>query len=172
MSFLYVSNVNLHDRFDQIGLQMDNGSYAVLRKGHTYDLSASELARARKYVVMTDSSLSPEAPGTGNAGSSGSGFSFVATNSELSPPSSGHPVVLVLSDSAASGGTTLRYWDGNTWSLISGGASGNVETYVWDATAGEYVLLNRTVRTFVGPTNPPDVGWTMQDTDVWDPTGS
>jgi hypothetical protein len=53
MAYIYSSNVDPLARFDQIEIQLDNGSTAILEQGKAYDLSSAELARARRYVVMT-----------------------------------------------------------------------------------------------------------------------
>jgi hypothetical protein len=55
MSYLYASNLDSLDRRSQLEIQLDNGTSAILRKGHFYELSSTELARARQYIVLTSS---------------------------------------------------------------------------------------------------------------------
>jgi hypothetical protein len=57
MAFLYVSNLDPTSRLDQLEIQLDNGSTAILRRGHSYDLTVNELARARRYVVMSSTGV-------------------------------------------------------------------------------------------------------------------
>jgi hypothetical protein len=58
VSYLYKSNLDPLDRRDQLEIQLDSGSSALLRRGHYYDLSLNELTRARQYAVMELSSES------------------------------------------------------------------------------------------------------------------
>ena len=60
MSYLYASNIDPLDRRTQLEIQLDNGTTAVLRMGHFYELTAGELARARRYIVLTASTTSPD----------------------------------------------------------------------------------------------------------------
>lgn len=60
MSYLYASNIDTLDRRTQLEIQLDNGSTALLRMGHFYDLTTSELARARQFIVLTSSSNTPD----------------------------------------------------------------------------------------------------------------
>lgn len=53
--YTYVSNVSPSDGFDRVDIALDNGQKATIRKGNSYDLSATEVARARRYVVMVSS---------------------------------------------------------------------------------------------------------------------
>jgi hypothetical protein len=53
MSYLYFANLDPSDRLNQLEIQLDNGTTAILRLGHSYDLTANELARARRYAVLT-----------------------------------------------------------------------------------------------------------------------
>lgn len=53
MAYLYARNNNPAEGFGQIEIQMDTGATAILEIGKWYVLSATEVARARKYVVMT-----------------------------------------------------------------------------------------------------------------------
>jgi hypothetical protein len=57
MAYLYSENLDPRARFDQLELQLDDGTTAILRQGHTYDLTGTEVTRARKYVVMTSASV-------------------------------------------------------------------------------------------------------------------
>jgi hypothetical protein len=64
-SYLYSQNVSARDRFTQIELQLDNGKVATLRQGNAYDLTATEVARARSFVTMVPSGSArrrPESP--------------------------------------------------------------------------------------------------------------
>jgi hypothetical protein len=55
MSFVYVSNISPSDRFTRLSFQLDDGATAVIRQGESYDLSATEVARASRYVVLAAS---------------------------------------------------------------------------------------------------------------------
>lgn len=55
MSYFYQANLNPFDRFDKLTFQRDNGTTAIIQKGFYYDLTASEVARARKYVNLVNS---------------------------------------------------------------------------------------------------------------------
>jgi hypothetical protein len=55
-SYLYAANVSPQDRFDQIQIQLDNGSTGTLVMGQAYDLSPAEFARAARFIVLTPSS--------------------------------------------------------------------------------------------------------------------
>lgn len=57
MSYYYAGNLDSFNRLDQIEIQLDNGDTAILRKGHYYDLTAGELARARQYITLTSSTV-------------------------------------------------------------------------------------------------------------------
>jgi hypothetical protein len=61
-SYTYVSNVSPSDGFDRIDIPLDNGQKTTIRRGSSYDLSATEVARARRYVVMapTSSGAAPD----------------------------------------------------------------------------------------------------------------
>ena len=52
MAYLYSSNVNPKDRFQRLELQLDSGETIVLLMGRAYDLTASEVARARRFIVL------------------------------------------------------------------------------------------------------------------------
>jgi hypothetical protein len=159
MSYLYSENVSPQDRFDQISIQMDNGSTATLRRGHVYDLTSTELSRAGQYIVLVSSDGTSEPP-DGAPTVSGNGVNYVATNADLPPSAIGHPVVLVLEDSSALDGAgnpqaTLRYWSGTDWRLLGLSGGGAVasdfiditlvgspltgQTIVWDAANSRFV---------------------------------
>jgi hypothetical protein len=55
MSYLYAANIDPFDRSSQLEIMLDNGTSAILRLGHFYDLTANELARASQYIVLTPS---------------------------------------------------------------------------------------------------------------------
>lgn len=59
-SYLYVENLDPHDRFDQLELQLDSGDTAILRRGHRYALSATELRRARQFIVLVETETPPD----------------------------------------------------------------------------------------------------------------
>jgi hypothetical protein len=61
-AYTYVSNVSPRDRFDQLVLQMDNGSSASINKGGSYNLSATELERASRFVVMQPAGATDSTP--------------------------------------------------------------------------------------------------------------
>lgn len=77
MPYLYVANNDTANRFDQITIQADNGSLLLLRMGRSYNLSEGELARARRFVVLTDSSQPPEPADSGGGGGIGN---LIVTN--------------------------------------------------------------------------------------------
>jgi hypothetical protein len=52
MAYLYLNNIDPHDRSDQVEIQMSDGRTAILQRGEYYDLTADELARARQYIVL------------------------------------------------------------------------------------------------------------------------
>jgi hypothetical protein len=56
MAYLYASNIDPLDRRTQLEIQLDSGDSALLRMGHFYDLTAGELQRARRYIVLDASS--------------------------------------------------------------------------------------------------------------------
>lgn len=86
MSYLYVANNDTSNRFDQITIEGDSGALILLRKGHVYDLSPTEVAKARNFVVLVDSS---QAPDPIDSGGSASGGGVIVT-----PPSSPAPSVV------------------------------------------------------------------------------
>lgn len=90
MSYLYVANNDTANRFDQITIQADNGSLLLLRMGRAYNLSEGELARARRFVVLTDSSQPPEPVDSG--GGSGSGNLIVTNVGDAIPSPVGQAV--------------------------------------------------------------------------------
>jgi hypothetical protein len=123
MSLTYVSNASPQDRFEQITIVLDSGLPGTLVKGFSYDLTPSEAARARQYVVLVDSAATPEPPPDGGQ-SYGSWKAPIATADDL--PASGNTagdVRLVLSDATVSG-ALLRYWDGGAWQPLAGGSGG------------------------------------------------
>lgn len=61
-TYLYKNNVSPRDGFDLIDLQLDNGSTAVIRRGGVYELTANEVARASRFIVLTQSSAPVEQP--------------------------------------------------------------------------------------------------------------
>jgi hypothetical protein len=62
MPYVYASNLDPQNSFDQIEIQLDSGDTAILRQGHSYDLTAGELRRARAYIVLVASSDPAEEP--------------------------------------------------------------------------------------------------------------
>jgi hypothetical protein len=127
LNYLYASNVSPADRFDQLSLLMDNGATQTLKKGLVYTLSTSERARASRYIVLSETVLVPEPyPASQTSGN----IPWVQTDGDLVSASSGHPVVLVLADSGASGGAALRYWDGDSWELLSGSGGAPVGDFI------------------------------------------
>jgi hypothetical protein len=69
MIFRYADNVSKEDRFDQINLTLDNGQVATLARGKSYDLTANELFRASKHIVLV--------PDTGVPAESASKLSYL-----------------------------------------------------------------------------------------------
>lgn len=90
MSYLYLENVDPRDRFSQLSLLRDNGSLLTLTRGRPYDLSMAELDRARRFVVMIDSTSLPADNGGGGTPSSGSNNVIVTLSSESDPNPSGY----------------------------------------------------------------------------------
>jgi hypothetical protein len=145
-SYLYASNVSPRDSFNRIDLQRDDGTKLTLRRGGAYDLTSNELARARRYIVLTSTS-----------------------NVTTDVPSVQYlPVKGVLSNG------DVPVWSESEGAFVPGvgGGGGNSQTWIWDSIAEAYVLTELPVRTFVGPTDPVDVGLTMREGDVWNPTGA
>lgn len=60
--YTYQSNLLSTDRFDQLVILLDSGQALLLKKGETYDLSASELNRAASKVLMVPASGSAATP--------------------------------------------------------------------------------------------------------------
>lgn len=67
MAYRYENNVSPADRFDKLELQLDNGSTVVLQRGKSYDLTASELARASRFIVLTSTADPADADPVGIA---------------------------------------------------------------------------------------------------------
>lgn len=67
MSYYYQSNLDPADRFDKLEFQLDNGDTISIRKGFYYDLTANEVARARRYVILVDSAAPADATPQGIA---------------------------------------------------------------------------------------------------------
>jgi hypothetical protein len=61
-AYLYATNVSPRDRFEQLEIQMDNGSTAVINRGSAYSLSANEVVRARRFVVLLDAATVTATP--------------------------------------------------------------------------------------------------------------
>src|SRR4051812_41774914 len=59
MPYTYTENVSPQDRFEQVAIQLDNGDSAVIKKGVAYQLTATEVTRASRYVVMVFTSGAP-----------------------------------------------------------------------------------------------------------------
>lgn len=52
-AYLYADNVSPRDRFNQLALRMDNGSETILLRGRAYTLTATEVARASRFIVLS-----------------------------------------------------------------------------------------------------------------------
>lgn len=50
--YLYHSNLSLQERIDQLEIQRDDGSSVILTRGHRYELTDAEIARARRFAVF------------------------------------------------------------------------------------------------------------------------
>lgn len=73
MSYLYLRNNSPLERFTRIEIAADGGDDLTLEMGKAYDLSTTELARARVYVEMISSTEPPsDAGGSTPSGGSGS----------------------------------------------------------------------------------------------------
>lgn len=71
MAYLYESNISATDRFDRLQIRRDDGSTAIIRRGHSYDLTAAEADRVRRFAVLTSTASADEDPvNTGGGGSS------------------------------------------------------------------------------------------------------
>lgn len=62
MPYVYVKNNSPRDRFQKIAIQMDNGETSVIEMGLAYDLTANEVARASRYVVLESGSVTSTEP--------------------------------------------------------------------------------------------------------------
>jgi hypothetical protein len=51
-AFLYKDNVSPKDRFNKIELQLDSGSTAIIERGKSYELSATEITRVQRFIVL------------------------------------------------------------------------------------------------------------------------
>lgn len=81
MPYRYVENIDVHNRYSQVIIALDNGSNAILHQGGVYNLSSSELARARRYIVLADSDIVPEPfPDPGGGGSGGGSVLITEAN--------------------------------------------------------------------------------------------
>jgi hypothetical protein len=148
MAYLYASNVSPRDGFSQIDLQMDNGRKLTMRLGGVYDLSATELVRARRYIVLTSSS----SPSINNS------VQYL-------------PVKGVLNDG------DVPVWDESEGAFIpgtgggggGGGGGSSSATYVWNDATSQYEL-KADAKSYVGPVPPPSVGITMEFGDTFTPS--
>jgi hypothetical protein len=61
-AYLYADNVSPRDRFTQLELQLDSGTAAVIHRGRSYDLSATEASRATRFIVLTPVSSADAVP--------------------------------------------------------------------------------------------------------------
>jgi hypothetical protein len=158
MSYVYVANISLRDRFDRVQLQLDNGSSAIIVQGSAYNLSATELERARRFVVMLDSTNVPVQP---------------IVTERL-------PVVGTLSDGQ------VPIWDSSLAAFVpgtvsggGGGGGGNTNTLIWDDATSNYVPAELRTdtslpRNFNGPTDPSTIPSIVGPVfgDIWNPTTS
>lgn len=91
------------------------------------------------------------------------------------------PVTATLNDgSIASGGSVvlpgsqlLISADRSAVDVIAAPATtqiGGASVYLWDEDSEQYVLSDQPARTFVGPTDPADAGFTLNAGDAWEPT--
>jgi hypothetical protein len=143
-SYLYSQNVSARDRFTQIELQLDNGKVATLRQGNAYDLTATEVARARSFVTMVPSGSAP-AP---------SGVAYLPIRGDLSDGD-------------------VPVWDSSIGAFVpgaGGGSGGGNQVMVWNSTTSQYEAAP-SAREFRGPNNPAtEPGITMGFADTWEPT--
>lgn len=151
--YTYVSNVSPSDGFDRIDILLDNGQKTTIRRGSSYDLSANEVARARRYVVMASSTdgVTPEP------------VSYLPIKGSMA---NGQVPVWSEADAAfvpGSGGG-------------GGGGSGNARVLLWNSSTSAYEpteWLDDTSepREFRGPNDPSSIGSiTLAFGDVWTPT--
>jgi hypothetical protein len=150
--YTYVSNVSPSDGFDRIDILLDNGQKTTIRRGSSYDLSANEVARARRYAVMVSSTdgVAPEL------------VSYLPIKGSMA---NGQVPVWSEADAAfvpGSGG--------------GGTGDGNAKVLRWDGTAGAYDHPEwwgdtSEPREFRGPNDPStEAGITMGFADTWEPT--
>lgn len=139
MSYHYQSNVSPRDRYEFIEIQLDNGSTVALQRGSRYNLSETEVARARRYAVMI---------------LSGS-------------PADSEPKLLVklpLVGTPVDG--EVPVWSTAYGAFIPGQASsvtGTDVVMVWNAQEGNYDPAEARgdtsqPRVFIGPTDPSSIG--------------
>jgi hypothetical protein len=152
--YTYVSNVSPSDGFDRIDIPLDNGQKTTIRRGSSYDLTATEFARARKYVVMVSSS----------AGVAPVAVSYLPIKGDLSDGQ-------------------VPVWDSSEGAFVpgaggggGGGGDSNTRTLTWDDDTDafdhpEWWADTSVPRQFVGGGTPPDGidGITMTKSDTWSP---
>jgi hypothetical protein len=79
MAFVYTENVSPQDRYEQIQILLDNGQTGVLSKNGVYVLSAAEVARAQRFIVLVNTDAPGQQPGGGAGGGSSSSGSLLVT---------------------------------------------------------------------------------------------
>jgi hypothetical protein len=67
-SYVYSRNNSPSDRYESIAFQLDNGSTLVLHMGSTYDLTSGEVARARRFIQLDDTSATSQNPASSSGG--------------------------------------------------------------------------------------------------------
>jgi hypothetical protein len=163
--YLYKENADPRDRAEQFRFQLDDASVLTMQRGLSYDLSASEFARASRYVVLVDSSAPPQPPpspppsGAGSTILGGNGapsdslgkdtdLYFDKTGKQIYGPKTngtwGAGVSLVGPQGPAgatgpTGPTGSQGPQGPTGAQGAAGTSSNDRVMLWDAATSNYL---------------------------------
>ena len=154
-SYLYADNVSPKDRFEQLQLQFDSGSIAIIKRGFIYNLTNAEASRARRFVVLIPSNAIPvPAVEVGRL-----------------------PIIGDLEDG------DVPVWDSNLGAFVpgtpsggGGGGVGNERVLVWNSGSSaynhpEWWTDTTYPREFRGPNDPStEPGITLSFADTWEPT--
>jgi hypothetical protein len=114
----------------------ENTRYVAYGDGHGVSFMASRDLQAPPAQSRTDRERLAVLESASVSVPDGGGVSYAATDAALPETATGHPIVLVLEDSAAPdaqghGRATLRYWTGTEWEVIglASAGTGGVETF-------------------------------------------
>jgi len=142
MSYLYKENVSPRDSFERFTFVLDSGLEATLVRGHVYDITPAEVARASQFIVLVDSNFAPDQPSV--TGGSGSPYWKAPVAALVNLPEENNllgEVRLVRGEGA------LYWWDGSSWSAIAGSAGGDYINVTTDNAliTGDMLVWNGTI---------------------------